>query len=215
MKANDTSWLITTEVILEPEEHDPSELPPCTARFVTIPGTEELRYSFREQESGDYELLWDGLPLPFEHLVVEADDSDMEKITYRYLSDIFQRAGYDQRKAGKLVREVLVALQEVPLPVSGSLPTKFQVFSSLLAGSPGSVVGVTNALGPHPSLFVILGSTGMSLALMVIVPALRGVGGGLEHGLRYRVSLALGVPPHLIDKAENPPAPDKTPPPSS
>lgn len=202
MRPSSENWLITTEVPLEPERDDGDEVPSCWVRFVTIPTAEALRVQQRSTESGEvWELLWDGHALPLRDYRREADFSDMEKVMHHFAEESFTRAGY--KRVWPLSNGALAAIKQLPVPVPGSFPNDFKPLTSLMAGGPGASVAILDGLGPDPSLIVIFGASAVSMIMtLVIVPAMRGVGRGLEDSLEHRVKRALGTP-STRDRDEN------------
>ncbi|USQ89881.1 hypothetical protein NFX46_40045 (plasmid) [Streptomyces phaeoluteigriseus] len=206
MRASTDSWLITTEVPLEPEYLDDDWVPSSCARFVTIPTAEALGRRVHRRSNDDdselWELQWDRRTLPLRDYRREAAPDDIEKVLHHFLEEAFRRAGHKQ--VWLLSDAALAAIMRLPVPVPGSFPKNFQPLTYLVAGGPGTSVAIVDGLGPDPSLMLIFGGSALSMIMtLLIVPAMRGVGRGLELSLEHQVKRVLGAP-SAVDSEEGP-----------
>ncbi|MDQ1024824.1 hypothetical protein QF035_002406 [Streptomyces umbrinus] len=174
MRTRDGSWLITTEVVLEPEEHDPDVLPSVLARLTVI----DTAVFFWEEVDRAPLLNYDS-----------QKSKAFGKVLSECLVEVFRRAGYEQH--AHLADAAYASVVQLPVPTFGSPPTQWTALGQFLqtTGTPGAAA-ISESLGAAPSITFMCVVGGTTLLLNISLPVAKALG----RGLAYRVDQLLGTP---------------------
>ncbi|WP_435609898.1 hypothetical protein [Streptomyces sp. C10-9-1] len=184
MRAQDGSWLITTEVVLEPEQHDPDPLPPVLARITVIDNVEFFWQEVERESLLDYD---------------STKSKGFNQVLSECLVEVFKRAGYQPYH--HLADATYSSVVQLAVPTFGSPPSQWVPLDRVLqtTGIPGAAA-VSVGLGAPPSITFMCAVGGMSLLLNIAVPVTKAVG----RGLAYRIDQLLGTPSSEVADEDEP-----------
>ncbi|MFE9647466.1 hypothetical protein ACFYO0_25785 [Streptomyces sp. NPDC006365] len=182
MRTKDGSWLITTEVVLEVEEHDPDPLPPVLARLAVIDTAEFFWQEVDRSPLFNYD---------------SRKSKAFDQVLSECLAEVFRRAGYKQY--AHLADAAYASVVQLPVPTFGSSPTQWTALGQFLQATavPGAAA-ISESLGAPPSITFMCAVGGMTLLLNIGVPVSKAIG----RGLAYRIDQLLGTPGQAVDEDE-------------
>ncbi|MGW2426034.1 hypothetical protein ACWC0C_43660 [Streptomyces sp. NPDC001709] len=191
----DISWLIGSDVALETENGDGWHMSPICVRYVTFP--ENARHLHNLDARGLHpgvRITWGEEDLSVKDVSDPNDPEGVFKTLNWFVRDsIAASLGYQLPDSDSLAELISSAVTEIPVPTFGSPPAQWRSLRSIAAGGTGAAA-VINGFGSHPSLLYTSSTAGLSLILMILIPAAQGVGDALERGLKARIDRFFDTP---------------------